>query len=113
MRQERVNRRGQVKTLDQIRRQLSAGQYEFSRHAFRRAVERNISELDIKQAGAKAELIEDYPDDKYAPTALLLGFTQAGRPLHLQVSFIDSDLVKIITLYEPDAAEWDNYRRRR
>jgi hypothetical protein len=102
-----------MKTLDEIRRQLSLGQYEFSRHAFKRAVERNISELEIKQAGAKAEIIEDYPDDKYAPSALLLGFTQVGRPLHLQVSYIDSDLVKIITLYEPDEAEWYNYRQRR
>ena len=84
-----------MKTLDEIRHQLSLGQFEFSRHGFRRAVERNISELEIKEAGAKAEIIEDYPDDKYAPSALLLGFTSAGRPLHLQVSYIDSDLVKL------------------
>ena len=102
-----------MKTLDEIRHQLASGQYEFSRHAFKRAVERNISELEIKQAGAKAEIIEDYPDDKYAPSALLLGFTQAGRPLHLQVSYIDSDMVKIITLYEPDEVEWYHYRQRR
>lgn len=102
-----------MKTLDEIRHQLSLGQFEFSRHGFRRAVERNISELEIKEAGAKAEIIEDYPDDKYAPSALLLGFTSAGRPLHLQVSYIDSDLVKLITLYEPDKAEWYDYRRRR
>jgi len=92
---------------------LSLGQYEFSRHAFKRVVERNISELEIRQAGAKADIIEDYPDDKYAPSCLLLGFTQAGRPLHLQVSYIDSDMVKIVTLYEPDEAEWYNYRQRR
>jgi len=40
-----------------------------SRHAFRRAVERNISEQEIRQAGARAELIEHYPDDKYSPAA--------------------------------------------
>jgi hypothetical protein len=102
-----------MKTIGEIRRQLSLGQFEFSRHAFRRAVERNISELEIRETGAKVELIEDYPDDKYAPSALLLGFTQSGRPLHLQVSYIDTDSVKIITLYEPDESEWYNYRRRR
>ena len=102
-----------MKTLDEIRRQLSLGEYEFSRHAFKRAVERNISEAEIRQAGAKAELIEDYPHDKYSPSVLLLGFTQASRPLHLQVSYMDSDLVKIITLYEPDESEWYNYRQRR
>jgi hypothetical protein len=99
--------------MDEIRRQLVLGQYEFSHHAFKRAVERNISEAEIRQAGSEAELIEDYPHDKYAPSILLLGFTQTGRPLHLQLSRIDSDLVKIITLYEPDEAEWYNYRQRR
>ena len=49
--------------------------------------------------------IEDYPDDKYAPSSLILGFTETGRPLHIQTSHVDSDLLKIITLYEPDPAE--------
>ncbi|MBI1930078.1 DUF4258 domain-containing protein [Candidatus Poribacteria bacterium] len=102
-----------MKTLETLRRQLSVGEFEFSRHAFKRAVERNISETEIKQAGASANIIEDYPDDKYSPSCLLLGFTRDGRPLHLQVSYANSDLVKIITLYEPDEREWINFSRRR
>jgi len=99
-----------MKTLAQVRRQLSSGQFEFTRHAFRRAVERNISEREIYEASLAAELIEDYPDDKYAPSALLLGFSTAGRALHFQVTFSDNDLVRIITIYEPDPAEWIEYR---
>jgi hypothetical protein len=53
-----------MKSLAEIRRQLTVGQFEFSRHAFRRAVERDISDLEIRQAGAQAERIENYPDDK-------------------------------------------------
>jgi hypothetical protein len=102
-----------MKTLEELRRQLSVGEFEFSRHAFKRAVERNISEVEIKQAGASAKIIEDYPDDKYSPSCLLLGFTKTGRPLHLQVSYADTDLVKIITLYEPDEREWIDFSRRR
>lgn len=102
-----------MKTIEQIRTQLFSGEFEFSRHAFKRAVERNISDAEIQQAGANAKIIEDYPDDKYSPSCLLLGFTEAQRPLHLQVSFANSDLVKIITLYEPDATEWYNYEQRR
>jgi hypothetical protein len=71
-----------MKTLQDIRRQLATGNFEFSRHAFRRAVERNISEQEIREAAADSELIENYPDDKYSPSALLLGFTAGGRPLH-------------------------------
>jgi hypothetical protein len=102
-----------MKTLEDIRDQLAAGAFEFSRHAFRRVVERNISEQEIREAGAHAELIENYPEDKYSPSGLLLGFTAAGRPLHFQVSFAETDLTKIITIYEPDPSEWLDYRIRR
>jgi hypothetical protein len=61
----------------------------------------------------QAQIIEDYPDDTYAPSNLLLGFTETGRPLHIQASRVDSDLLKIITIYEPDPAEWYDYTRRR
>jgi hypothetical protein len=102
-----------MKTLAQIQQQLGVGQFDFSRHAFKRAVERNISEQEICAAGAQAEIIEEYPEDKYSPSVLLLGFTSAGRPLHIQVSAADSDLTRIITLYEPDPAEWAEFRKRR
>jgi Domain of unknown function (DUF4258) len=102
-----------MKTLEMLCQQLSQGEFELSRHAFRRAVERNISETEIRQAGANAEIIEDYPDDKYSPSCLLLGFTEEERPLHIQASYMDSDLVKIITLYEPDEDEWIDFAQRR
>jgi hypothetical protein len=102
-----------MKSLEDIRRQLSLGEFEFSRHAFRRVVERNIGEQEIREAGRDATIIEDYPDDKYAPSCLLLGFTITGRPLHMQVSYVESDRPKIITLYEPDPQEWYDYRNRR
>ena len=102
-----------LKSLRQIQRELADGQFEFSRHAFRRAVERNIRELEIREAGAQAEIIEDYPDDKYSPSGLLLGFTAAGRALHLQVSLAESNMTKIITIYEPDPNEWIDFRKRR
>ncbi|HEY88294.1 MAG TPA: DUF4258 domain-containing protein [Thermoflexia bacterium] len=103
-----------MKTLVKICRQLAIGDFEFSRHAFHRVIERNISEAEIRQAGAKAHLIEDYPHDKYSPSCLLLGFTTAGRPLHFQVSYVDTELVKIITLYQPSETKWYmDYTRRR
>ena len=102
-----------MKTLAEIRQQLAAGQFDFSRHAFKRAVERNISEEEVRTAGAQAEIIEEYPADKYSPSVLMLGFTSTGRPLHIQLSSADSDATRIITLYEPDPAEWAEFRKRR
>ena len=102
-----------MKTVSQIQLELVAGQFEFSRHAFRRVVERNISEQEIREAGEKVEVIESYPQDKYSPSGLLLAITRAGRALHLQVSFAESDATKIITIYEPDPNEWIENRKRR
>lgn len=102
-----------MNTLDEMRQRLAAGDFEFSRHAFRRIVERNISEQEIREAGQAAVIIEDYPEDKYAPSCLLLGFAANGRPLHIQVSYVESDRLKIVTIYEPDPQEWYDYRQRR
>jgi hypothetical protein len=102
-----------MKTLSDVQTQLSQGRFEFTRRAFKRAVERNISEQEIREASEQLAVIEDYPTDKYSPSCLLLGYTKSDRPLHLQVSLADSDVVVIITLYEPDETEWLDHRMRR
>ena len=102
-----------MKTLATVRNQLEIGEFDFSRHALKRAVERNISEAEIMQTGRTMIVIEEYPDDKYSPSCLLLGYTQEGRPLHLQVSLAERPLVKIITLYQPNPNEWIDDRERR
>ena len=102
-----------MKSLSQLRADLTAGAFDFSYHAFRRSVERDISEREIREAGENLVVIEQYPDDKYGPTVLLLGFTESGRPLHIQVSVTESPQARIVTLYEPDKDEWQDYARRR
>ena len=102
-----------MKTLEQVRWELMEGRFTFSRHAFKRAVERNISEREIREAGTEALIVEEYPEDKYGPTWLVLGFTSAGRPLHIQVSAVDLPQVAIVTLYEPSENEWVDYVRRK
>ena len=65
------------------------------------------------QAGVTAEIIEEYPLDRYGPSCLLLGFTETGRPLHIVASAADGPEVKVITLYEPDPQAWADFRTRR
>lgn len=102
-----------MKTLEQILRQLSNGEFEFTRHALRRVVERNISDMEIQQAARNGKIIEDYPDDKYSPSCLILGFSDSGRPVHIQVSYAETAKVRIITLYEPGLNEWEAFSKRR
>ena len=68
---------------------------------------------EIREVLAVAEIIEDYPSDKYGPSCLLLGFNLAGRPIHLHVSYPSRPLLEIITLYEPDPALWADFRTRK
>lgn len=96
-----------------IRAKVAAGQYEFSRHAVDQSVRRGITVDEVCQAIAGGEVIEDYPNDKYGPSCLILGFTDAGRPFHLQCSYPSRPRVKLITLYEPDPNLWTDYRERK
>ena len=102
-----------MKSLQEIQQQLKAGEFEFTRHALKRAIERNICDREIREISGNIEITEDYPDDKYSPSCLLVGFTLTDRALHLQVSRMESDKTKIITLYEPDLTEWIDYKIRR
>jgi hypothetical protein len=98
--------------IEQIRTKIKAGQFEFSRHAVDQSILREISVQELREAIINGEIIEDYPRDKYSPSCLLLGFTAAGRPLHVQCSYPSRPLVKIITLYEPGPDKWIDFRVR-
>jgi len=102
-----------VTLVNDVRAKIVSGQYEFSRHAVDQTILRRITLAEVREAVSSAELLEDYPDDKYGPSCLLLGFTDFQRPLHIQCSYPSRTLIKIITLYEPDPALWFNFRRRR
>ncbi len=100
--------------LDDIRDKIVRRQYEFSKHAVDQTIVRGISVAELEQAlSNRCEVIEDYPEDKYGPSCLILGFTRAGRPLHVQCTRPARPLVKIITVYEPDAELWIDLRIRR
>ena len=100
--------------LAEIRSKIRRQQYEFSRHAVDQTLLRDIAVRELEEAIAnRSEIIEDYPDDKYGPSCLILGFTKAGRPLHVQCSYPSRPLIKIITVYQPDPDQWMDLRVRR
>jgi hypothetical protein len=96
--------------IEGIREKISAGQFEFSKHAVDQSILRLVTLQEIRQVVAEGEIIAD---DKYGPSCLILGYTQTGRPLHIQCSYPSRPWVKIITLYEPDANLWVDFKVRR
>ncbi|MDX1991891.1 MAG: DUF4258 domain-containing protein [bacterium] len=90
--------------LVKIREAFANHDYVLSLHASNRAAKRAIRSIEIEEAIAKGEIIEDYPNDKYGPSCLILGTTSTGRNLHVQVSYPPN--VKVVTVYEPSVQKW-------
>ncbi len=99
--------------IEEIREKIAQNQFEFSQHAVDQSIVRRISVQELREAIANSEVIEDYPEDKYGPSCLILGFTLAGRPLHIQCSYPSRPLIKVITLYEPNLQRWIDFKIRR
>jgi hypothetical protein len=99
--------------IDGIREKFVSGEFEFSRHAVDQTIRRQIAVVEVRQAIATGEVIEDYPEDKYGPSCLISGRTLAARPLHLQVSHPSRPIIKVVTLYEPDSDQWIDFRTRK
>jgi hypothetical protein len=93
--------------IDELRRKFTLGQVEYSLHAVWQMVARNITPEEVGESLLAGEVIEDYPDDKYGPSCLLFGHTTNQRALHVKCTYPSRPLVKVITAYEPDPAEWD------
>ena len=99
--------------LSGIQDKVGDGVFEFSQHATDQTIVRGIRVQEIREAVAAGELIEDYADDKYGPSCLILGFTASGRPLHIHCSYPSRPVIKLITIYEPDPSRWIDSRKRR
>lgn len=99
--------------INQLRSKIAANQYEFSKHALDQSILRGITVQELREAIADGEVIEDYPNDKYGPSCLVFGMTKSLRPIHTQCSYPSRQVVKIITLYQPDPEQWMDYKVRR
>ena len=99
--------------IEAIQEKVSANAFEFSQHAVDQTILRHINVQEIREAIGTGKVIETYPDDKYGPSCLVLGFAANGKAIHVHCSYPSRPLVKIITVYEPDPNEWIGHEQRR
>ena len=99
--------------IENVRKKIEFGHFEFSKHAVDQSITRRISVQDLRTVIANGTIIEDYPEDKYGPSCLIFGMTAERRPIHIQCSYPSRLIIKIITLYEPDPVRWVEYKTRR
>ncbi len=83
-------------------------------HAIQRMFERAISTRDVRAILENGETIESYPDDALYSSRLLLGW-RGKRPIHNVAAYNTAeDEVIIVTVYEPDPAQWSaDFKKRK
>ncbi|MGH9792349.1 MAG: DUF4258 domain-containing protein [Candidatus Acidiferrales bacterium] len=91
--------------LSQIRAQARAENVRFTQHAHEEMAEEDITIGDVFEAIANAQIIEDYPEHRRGPCALLGGQSTTGRPIHI-VCATSHSLLIIITVYKPKLPKW-------
>lgn len=86
---------------------------EITAHAIIQLKTRKIKISDIYNGIDNGEIIEQYPNDKYYPSCLILYFRVNGEPVHFVCS-MGNNKIYLITAYNPDLERWENdYKTRK
>ena len=76
-----------------------------SLHAAEEALADYITRAEIETVLQHAQLVENYPEWWLGPSCLVHGQTEAGRDLHIVVSYSELPIT-ILTVYEPRPPKW-------
>lgn len=100
----------------EIRRRIT--QCRFTDHARREMEEEPLGVIyvgEVSQVLDTGEIIEEYTDDKPYPSCLVVGWTEAKRPLHIVCAPVPTEeRLIIITTYQPDSNRWEaDFKRRK
>jgi len=101
--------------VQRIQEALRAARYRLSTHAESEREAELILVREIEEAllSPRCEVLEEYPGDPRGHSALILGFTSDGQPIHAVLGFSKEDIIVVITVYRPKPNEWIDWRVRR
>ena len=69
--------------------------------------QRFIARGTIIDASPNYEIVEEYPEDKYLPSYLLLGWRKSVGFHVLFAVDVPGHNVRVVTAYHPDPEEWE------
>ncbi len=100
--------------LSFIRECIRGGRILWTYHVNMRLGQRFIAREMIIRAADSYEMVEEYPEDKYLPSYLLLG-RQGEEAFHVLFGAdMEGQNVRVVTAYYPNAEEWEaNLKTRR
>lgn len=99
-----------------IQRCVRRGRLLWTYHVNMRLVERGISRPMVMESIDSYHIIEHYPQSQtshYLPSCLVYA-EHSGITIHILFAIDkDGDTVRVITVYQPDPAQWETGFRRR
>lgn len=93
--------------IEEIVKAIALELYEISQHAERERKNDDLLIADLENAVLTGEIIEDYPTDPRGASCLVSGKSMDGKPVHLVITCLPNDYVRIITVYIPDPVKWE------
>jgi hypothetical protein len=110
--QARVTDEREREIVDRLAGQAARGELLVTVHAQQAMLDENILIDDVVAALSSPQLLEICPEDRRGPSCLVLGYSPAGRPIHL-VCTTERPALVLITVYEPRPPKWLSPTRRR
>jgi len=83
-----------------IKQCVGDGYYRYSLHGDRERLNDLLSLNDVEQALLSGRILEQYEDSGRGESCLVVGFSDAGKPVHVVCGRM-GDWVVIITVYIP------------
>ena len=97
--------------LEFIKECITAGRVRWTYHSTMRLRQRSLTVGTLQNAVSSLEIIEAYPDDKYLPSFLLRGESEASV-IHAHIATdLEGANVRVVTMYQPSCDEWDEDSR--
>lgn len=92
--------------IEEIKKNILLDNYIITFHAHRRMDERGISTEELVNLILNGRIIEEYPDSKPCPSALIAGIADR-RCCHAVVALCENHM-RIVTVYWPEDGKWIN-----
>ena len=90
-----------------IQEMISSGDYQFSHHGDSEREADNLTIDEVKEVILSGRVLEHYSDTGRGESCLVVGFTEAGKPLHV-VCGSRADRLIIVTVYVPGPPKFKN-----
>ena len=90
-----------------IQQKVQSEEYFFSRHGDEERKNDNLTIIEVEEAILNGQVLEEYKDDTRGESCLVVGFTNAAKPIHIVCGTTGETLV-IITVYIPTPPKFKN-----